>query len=127
MRLAEESLRAIDLEAVSQQVSAEMEQAMAQLRIKLESVDWDHLGRRTQRAMERAVERMQRDIERLAGKAARSQAKLERMAQRAAQKQEKLGRMAGGLVEPTGPEPNLEEERLAILKMNSSRSRMMPS
>jgi hypothetical protein len=132
-RQIEESLRAIDLEAVGLQVSAEMERAMSQLRIKLESVDWDRIGRRTQRSLERAMERMQRDIDRLTEKAARRQEKLERMAQRAAREKERMERAGSrssdqeqgwpggiyftGYQEPDEPGPSLDEERLTILKM----------
>jgi DUF4097 and DUF4098 domain-containing protein YvlB len=127
-RQIEASLRALDLQAVGEQISAEMERAMSQLRSKLENVDWDRVGQRTQRSMERAMERMQRDIDRATEKAARRQEKLERMAERAAWEKERLqetGRRAGyrsAAGAPFGrhddePSPNLDQERLAILRM----------
>jgi hypothetical protein len=132
-RQIEDSLRAIDLEAVGEQISAEMDRAMSQLRAKLESVDWDSIGQRTQRSVERAIERMQRDIERMTEKAARRQEKLERMAERAAREKERMERTGQKWADrpqwrPAGmtssvsseadePKPNLDQERLAILKM----------
>jgi hypothetical protein len=132
-RQIEESLRAIDLQAVGEQISAEMERAMSQLRVKLESVDWDNIGRRTQRSVERAMERMQRDIDRMTEKAARRQEKLERLAERAVREKERLersgqrwsgrqqwqtaGRYYTESEEPDEPKPSLDQERLAILKM----------
>jgi hypothetical protein len=127
-RQIEESLRAIDLEAVGQEISAEMERAMSRLRIKLESVDWERVGRRTERSLERAMERMQRDIDRLTEKAQRRQEKLERMAQRAAHEKERMERAGSGPSEHAGtyfagyresdePGPSLDQERLTILKM----------
>jgi hypothetical protein len=117
MRAMEDSLRAIDFEAIGQQVSLEMEKALAELRTKLENVDWEHVGRRTERAMERAMERMQRDIDRLTIKAARRQEKMERMAARAAARQDGLGRTRTGDARAGAPEVDLNQERLAILKM----------
>ncbi len=132
-RQVEEALQSIDLAAVGEQISAEMDRAMVQLRDKLETVDWDRIGRRTQRSMERAMQRLQRDIDRLSEKAARRQEKLERMAQRAAREQEKWeragqrmagegqGRAAGiyfaGSTGSDEPTADLDQERLAILKM----------
>jgi len=137
-RQVEESLHAVDLEAIGQQVSKEMEQAMSRLQVKLEGMDWDRIGYRTHEAVERAMERMQRDVDRLAKKEARHQERLRRMAEKEARLQEKLGRKAqrrahhrprpevtveiedwGGEseAEPIKPEPSLDEERLSILKM----------
>jgi len=127
-RQIEASLRAFDLQAVGEQISAEMDRAMSQLRSKLESVDWDRVGQQTQRSMERAMERMQREIDRVTEKAARRQEKLERMAERAAREKERMERTgsrvsgrwaAGASYAPFDeePAPNLDQERLAILKM----------
>jgi hypothetical protein len=132
-RQIEESLRAIDFGAMGEQINAEMERAMSQLRVKLEGVDWDRIGQRTQRSVERAMERMQRDIDRLTEKAARRQEKLERMAERAARERERMERTGQGWTgrqqwRATGasysgfegadePRANLDQERLAILKM----------
>jgi hypothetical protein len=52
-RQVEESLSAIDLDAIGRQVGGELEQAMSRLRVKLESVDWDLIGQQTQQTMER--------------------------------------------------------------------------
>jgi exonuclease VII large subunit len=124
-RQIEASLRAIDLQAVGEQISAEMERAMSQLRTKLESVEWDRVGQRTQRSMERAMERMQREIDRATEKAARRQEKLERMADRAAREKERMERVGRRMADhpPVGtpfdkePDKDLDQERLAILKM----------
>lgn len=136
-RQVEESLRAIDLESIGQQVSAEMEQALSRLRVKLESVDWDRMGHRAERAVERAMDRMQRGSERFSAQSARQQEHLEQMAarearrmermerklQRAAQRQQHNDRMegthrsAGETAETMAPSPNLDEERLSILRM----------
>jgi hypothetical protein len=91
-RQMEESLRAIDLEAIGQQVSAEMEAAMSRLRVKLESVDWERIGLQAQQGVERAMERMQRDMDRMVEKAARHQARLERKAEKEARRLERMDR-----------------------------------
>ncbi len=127
-RQVEEGLRAIDLEAIGRRASEEMEQAMSRLRVKLESVDWDRIGRQTQQAIERAMERVERDAERMAERAARYQARWERRAGREARRQGPQVRppaaMAGAeewqvgeADEPSVPAPDLDEERLSILKM----------
>jgi ribosome-associated translation inhibitor RaiA len=116
LRLMEDSLRAIDFEAIGQQVSAEMDRAMAKLQVKLGEVDWENLGRRTQRSIERAMEHMQRDIDRAVERVARRQEKLERVAERAAYHRDFAHR---GMGEPRAaqPAPDLDAERLEILKM----------
>jgi hypothetical protein len=137
-RQVEESLRAIDLEAIAQKAGEEMEAAMSRLQIKLEGVDWDRVGHRTQRAVDRAMERMQRDMDRLVSKAERRRDRLDRVAEREARRAERLERRlqrvarkargyevevdvedwpTGGGAEPAEPGPNLDEERLSILKM----------
>ena len=90
-RQVEESIRAIDMEAIERQVNAGMDQALSRLRVKLESVDWDRVGRGTERAVSRAMESLQRDMEHLAERAARHQ---ERLAERAERQQEHLIRRA---------------------------------
>jgi hypothetical protein len=134
-RQVEESLRAVALEAIGQQVSEEMQSAMSRLRVKLESVDWERMGLRTQRAIDRAMDRMQRDLERMAEKGARQQERLERRAEKQARRQERLERRLKGAdqsqvqyevevdweewpVEDSASEgPDIEEERLSILRM----------
>jgi hypothetical protein len=144
-RQVEESLRAIDLEAIGRQVGEEMEAAMSRLQVKLEGVDWDRVGHRTQRTVERAMERMQRDMDRLVVKAERGRERLERMAEREeriaereARRRERLERKlrraaqrlhehdvqvdvegwpGGANVEAVESGPDLDEERLSILKM----------
>jgi hypothetical protein len=137
-RQVEESLRAIDLEAIGRQVSEEMESAMSRLRVKLESVDWDRIGTQTERAVEQAMERMSREMERMTVKAARYQEKVERRAEKEGRRQEKLARKMDraarrqrpvdveidvtewpveGAAEAVEPEPDLDEERLSILRM----------
>lgn len=137
-RQVEESLRAIDLEAIGRQVSEEMEAAMSRLRVKLESVEWERIGLQAQHAVERAMDRMQRDMDRMVEKAARHQARLERKAERETRRLErlerKLGTQARGQERPSvevgaqdwpveetaevmEPEPDLDEERLSVLRM----------
>ncbi|MFC2037448.1 hypothetical protein ACFLYD_05705, partial [Chloroflexota bacterium] len=137
-RQVEESLRAIDLEAIGRQVGEEMEAAMSRLRVKLETVDWERLGVQAQQGVERAMDRMQRDMDRMVEKAARHQERLERKAEREAHRQERMEHKAqrkaqrrdGAQVdvavqdwsanEDTGsvePGPDLDEERLSILRM----------
>jgi hypothetical protein len=123
-RQVEESLRAIDLEAIGRQVSEEMEAAMSRLRVKLESADWERIGFQAQQAVEQAMERMQRDMDRLAEKAARHQERAERKQQRAARGRQQAAETgtAGWQEEAPAsagmePGPDLEEERLSILRM----------
>jgi hypothetical protein len=132
-RQVQDSLRAIDLEAIGRQVGEEMEAAMSRLRVKLESVDWERVGGRAQEAAERAMEQMQRDLNRWAEKAARRQEWIERRAEREARRMERWERrfeararqpQAEGFPawaqedsSPVGPGPNLDEERLSILRM----------
>jgi hypothetical protein len=134
-RQVEESLSAIDLDAIGRQVGEELEQAMSRLRVKLESVDWDVIGRQTQQTVERAMDRMQRDMDRLAEKAKRQQARLERRAERearyrkhterryrqstanAAERTTEASDEDEGTFEPPEPEPDLDDERLSILRM----------
>jgi hypothetical protein len=116
LRVMEESLRAIDFEAIGQQVSAEMDRAMSKLQVKLAEVDWENLGRRTQRSIERAMEHMQRDIDRAVERVARRQEKLERVTERAAYHQHFDHRGMRG-PRASQPAPDLDAERLAILKM----------
>lgn len=129
-RQVEESLQAIDLEAIGRQVSEEMESAMSRLQVKLESVDWERIGLHTQRSVERAMEQMRRNMDRMVEKAARQQEKLDRKLEREKRRQERAERRhrSGAEVEmpemanseanePWEPEPDLEEERLSILRM----------
>lgn len=135
-RQVEESLRAVDLEAVGRRVSEEMEAAMSRLQVKMESVDWDRIGVQTQQAVERAMERMRENMDRMVEKAARHQERLERKAERAALRLERRERRREKVrprrrrdevevpdwpgeedVEPLEPEPDLDEERLSILRM----------
>lgn len=132
-RQVEESLRAIDLEAIGRQVSEEMETALSRLRVKLEGVDWARLGLKTQETIEQAMDRMQRDLERWSEKAARHQERVERKAEqharRAERMEQRLQRAAQRLQEEESeveaeefyeapePGPDLDEERLSILRM----------
>ncbi len=135
-RQAEEGLRAVDLEAIGRQVSEEMEAAMSRLQVKLESVDWERIGLQTQQAVERAMEKMRWNMDRMVERAARHQERLERKAERAAHRLERLelrqqrreGRQEAGelevevwpneeAAEPMEPGPDLDEERLSILRM----------
>ena len=138
-RQIEESLQGIDLEAIGRQVSEEMESALNRLQVKLESVDWERMGVQTQRAVERAMEQMQRNMDRMVEKAARHQEKVERKMEREQRRLERLerrrqkaaGREPGvqvDLVDPAAetaytddgamePGPDLDEERLSILRM----------
>lgn len=138
VRQFEEGLAAIDFDALGRTVGAEMEEAMSRLQVKLESVDWDRVGVRTQQAVDRAMERMQRDMDRMVVKAGRQQERLEhklerqkrRMERKAQKLQRQEARLAGveivvgddpaeGANEEyeTEPGPDLDEERLSILRM----------
>ncbi len=136
-RQIEESLSAIDLDAIERQVGAEMEQAMARLQVKLEGVDWGTVGERTQQAVERAMGQLQRNMDRMAARAARQQERFERKRERARlhREREALRRRREELRtevefaagdEPdedayegyeADPGPDLDEERLSILRM----------
>jgi hypothetical protein len=132
-RQVEESLRAVDLEAIGRQMSQEMESAMSRLRVKLESTDWQRYGSQAQQAVERAMERLQRNLDRAADKAARYQERMERAherAERATGHQERHRERQAEPVpvedwqegEPDGPPsatpaPSVDEERLSILRM----------
>jgi len=137
-RQLEEGLAAIDFDAIGQTVGAEMEEAMSRLQVKLESVDWDRIGARTQQAVDRAMERMQRDMDRMVAKAERHQERLEhrlerekhRTERRARRLEREDARLEGIEVVVEGdpaedayegyeaePGPNLDEERLSILRM----------
>ncbi len=135
----EASLQAIDLEAIGRQVSEEMDAALSRLQVKLESVDWERIGAQSQSAVERAMEQMRRNMDRMVEKAARHQEKVERKVereQRRLERQERrrhkvAGREQGTQEEladaaaeaayredgPVEPEPDLDEERLSILRM----------
>ena len=138
-RQIEESLQAIDLEAIGRQVSEEMASALSRLRVKLETTDWERIGSQARQSVELAMDRMQRDVDRLAEKTARQQERVERKVEREVRRQERRARrdrtagqrspveMAG--VAPNAPtseenpffepepEQDLEEERLSILRM----------
>jgi hypothetical protein len=129
-RQVEESLQTIDLEAIGRQVSDEMESAMSRLQVKLESVDWERIGLQTQESVERAMEQMRRNMDRVVEKAARQQEKLERKLEREEQRKARAERRRQSEREVEAPEmvdeqagepvasmPDLEEERLSILKM----------
>jgi hypothetical protein len=137
-RQVEESLRVIDLEAIGRQVSEEMEEALSRLRVKLENVNWERLGLQTQQAINRAMDRMQHDMDRMVEKAAHHQERLERRAEREARRMERMeqklqqagqrsqepeyeargqGKATQEAHEPPEPEPDLDEERLSILRM----------
>ena len=137
-RQVEEALGAIDFEAIGQQVSGELEEAMSRLRVKLESTDWERVGHRARAAVERAMERIQRDMDRWAAGVARHQVRVERAATRDAYREARAARRTarrdqrqgwqgseqyegedseGTPSEPLGPEVDLDEERLSILRM----------
>jgi hypothetical protein len=135
-RQIEESLQAIDLEAIGRQVSEEMDAALSRLQIKLESVDWEKMGVRTQQAIERAMGQMHRNMDRMVEKAARHQEQLERKMEReqrrldqmerrrqqAAERQYKAGAPASApeaeqVSERLEGELDVDEERLSILRM----------
>lgn len=135
-RQIDESLRAIDLESIGHQVGQEMEAALSRLQVKLESVDWEQIGVQTQRAVERAMEQMQRNMDRMVEKAARHQERLERKLERDRRRMEVREHRHGsraessaathledqdwtveGALEPREAGPDLDEERLSILRM----------
>ena len=111
---------------------------MSRLQVKLESVDWDRIGARTQQAVDRAMERMQIDMDRMVAKAERHQERIEqrlerekrRMERKARKRDRKDARRAGIEITVEGdpaedayeeyeaePGPDLDEERLSILRM----------
>ena len=137
-----EGLQALDLEAIGQQVSAEMEAALSRLQVKLEGVDWERIGVRTQQSVERAMEQMRRNMDRMTEKAARHQERLEQKMERERRRYEERARRhaeeaaqphavevdvpdwpaaeTAGVeetYEPAEPGPGLDEERLSILRM----------
>ena len=138
-RQVEASLQAIDLEAIGRQVSEEMDAALSRLQVKLESVDWERIGAQSQSAVERAMEQMRRNMDRMVEKAARHQEKVERKAEREQRRLERLqrrhqksarheqgaqGELGDAAAEavysddgPVEPEPDLDEERQSILRM----------
>jgi hypothetical protein len=137
-RQVEEGLRAIDLEALSRRASEEMEAAMSRLQVKLESTDWERIGLQSQKAVERAMEQMRRNMDRMTAKAAHQQERLERRLEREKGRLERAERKhhrahRSGYADDaetaewdTGseeeydavdPQANLDEERLSILRM----------
>jgi len=135
-RQVEESLAAIDFGAIGAQASKELNAAMSRLQVKLESVDWDQIGVRTQQAIERAMEHMQRDMDRAVEKAERHQERLQRKLERderrrvrvelRRQRAEERKRAvevtvdewaADEVEEDYEPAPDLDEERLTVLRM----------
>ncbi len=128
-RQINESLQAIDFEAIGRQVSEEMEGALSRLRVKLESVDWERMGQRTQLAVERAMGRMERDMERAMEQVARQQERMQRRLEREAGRRQRRERRHGVEVDFDWEEemeseagtpdlaPSLDDERLSILKM----------
>jgi hypothetical protein len=138
-RQVEASLQAIDLEAIGRQVSEEMDAALSRLQVKLESVDWERIGVQSQRAVERAMEQMRQNMDRMVEKAAHHQEKVERKVEREQRRLERLERRRQKALEreqgvqvdlgdsaaeaaygddrPMEPVPDLDEERLSILRM----------
>ena len=135
-RQVETGLLAVDLEAIGRQVGEEMEAALSRLQVKLEGVDWERIGVQTQQAVDRAMEQMRRNTDRMVERAARQQERLERRMEREQRRQEERERRYAReaehlhrskvegqdwaeeeIHEPAGAEPDLDEERLAILRM----------
>lgn len=123
-RQVEEGLGAIDLDAIGRQVGEEMEAAISRLQVKLEGVDWERLGHQAQQGVERAMTRIQRDVDRMAEKAVRHEAQWQHQQQREGQRPQAQGEAADredwpteAAVGPMEPEPDLDEERLSILRM----------
>ena len=130
-RQVEESLRTIDVEAISRKASESIERAMTQMRAKLEAIDWERVGYQAEAAMERGLGQMQRELDRLSEKSARQQEKMQRRAEQqqrqAARQAERQQRHAArvhtvawqaGQPKPAPePAPSFDEERLTILTM----------
>ena len=135
-RQVEESLAAVDFGAIGAQASRELNAAMSRLQVKLESVDWDRIGVQTQLAIQRAMEHMQRDMDRAVEKAERHQERWQRKLEREARRRErtefrrqraKARRQdvevtvdewaAEEAEEDYEPGPDLDEERLTVLRM----------
>lgn len=128
-RQINESLQAIDFEALGRQMSEEMETALSRLRVKMESVDWERMGARAQQAVERAMERMEQNMDRAMSQVARHQERMQRRAEREAERRQRRQQRHGVEVdigweeemddEAGAPDsgPSLDEERLTILKM----------
>lgn len=139
-RQVEEGLAAIDLGAIGARAGAEMNAALSRLQVKLESVDWDRIGVQTQQAVDRAMEQMRRNMDRMVEKAERQQERLERRLEREQHRMERaeLRRQRAKErhhavdvhveewspaeedeenYELAEPGPDLDEERLSILRM----------
>jgi hypothetical protein len=108
-RQVEEGLGTIDLDAIGRQVGEEMEAAISRLQVKLDGVDWERLGHQAQQGVERALTRIQREVDRMADKAERQQAP-GRVSDAEARSMEATN-------SPADPGPDLDEERLSILRM----------
>lgn len=131
-RQINESLEGIDFEAIGRQVSEEMAGALSRLRVKLESVDWERMGASAQQAVERAMERMERNMDRAMEQMARQQERMQRYAEREARRRERYEQQAHRRAPEADPDweeemqaeagapdsgPNLDDERLSILRM----------
>jgi len=130
-RQVEDSLRAIDVEAIERKAREAIERAMVQMRVKLEAIDWQRVGYQAEAAMERSLGQMQRELDRLSEKTARQQEKMQRRAEQRERQAERLAerqrRQAGrvhtvawqaGQPKPApAPAPSFDEERLSILTM----------
>jgi hypothetical protein len=94
------------------------------------------MGHRAEMAVERAMDRMQRESERFSAQTSRQQERIEHMAAREARRLERMERKLkrtaqrgrhrdrvdthrsdGKTTEAMAPEPDLDEERLSILRM----------
>ncbi len=117
-------------DGIGRQVEADIEAAMGRLRVKLDGMDWSHMGDRAHEAVERAMKRLEQDSERLAERMARQEERLRQRAERDALRARRHERTASavgaaavvavGDAEPVPeaePEPDRDQERLTILKM----------
>ena len=117
-------------DGIGRQVEAEIEAAMGRLRVKLDGMDWSHMGDRAHEAVERAMKRLEQNSERLAERMARQEERLRQRAERDALRARRHERttsavgaatpVPGGDAEPVAeaePGPDRDQERLTILKM----------
>jgi hypothetical protein len=121
-RQVEEALREVDFEAISR----EMESRMAQAQQRLESADWERLGRQAQQAAEAGIAKAQEAIQRALSRMeiwrdeyeARKPSPDEVREKAAAEEPKAEPTTGAGLpASPTPADEPTDEERMAILRM----------
>jgi len=121
---------------IGRQVESEVEAALGRLRVKLDGMDWARIGGHAQASVERAMSRLEQESGRLAERMAHHQDRIRLRAQREAlrvereamraQRHERSAVATGAAAvaatdaeaaPEVGVEPDLDQERLTILKM----------